>query len=81
MVVTAEIHNWDHYSLPTGKTYITGEIHGDIRGRWRDGHPIRTSSVVAADGELVTTKSGSVYRLVNQHPKSLPLNLAPPEAA
>lgn len=65
MLETAQIHHWDHYTI-RGKTVIHGVIFNDIRQRFPDGILVTTSAIVAMDGDIVTTKSGSIYRLVGE---------------
>jgi len=40
---------------------LQGVVHGHPKGH--DGHHICTSAIVTVDGRLVTTRSGTVYRL------------------
>ena len=40
-----------------------GEIHGDSKGRFRDGHFIKTSQVVSRSGDIVSTRN-TRYKLI-----------------
>ena len=42
--------------------------YGGISGQWPDGKSRRTSKLVARDEDIVTTASGSKYRLVEPPP-------------
>ncbi|UVD36505.1 hypothetical protein RCXUPER_87 [Rhodobacter phage RcXuper] len=74
MVVTGEFRNWDHYTIGN-KVIVGGNLHGDIRQRFRDGEWVQSSYLTAINGDLVTTYSGSVYRLVGPPKSGVPLNL------
>lgn len=39
-----------------------GDIYGDIRKRWPDGTPVRTSRVLSVVGNIVTTQN-SIYQI------------------
>lgn len=63
------IENWsvrsDPWSAPElGKNYLVGDCPERGRAKAR----ITTSRIVAAQGRLVTTESGSVYRLGAANP-------------
>jgi len=77
--ITAEIHNWDHFTI-RGKTKVAGFIHKDRMKRFPDNHWVTTSTVKSVDGDLITTRSGSVYKLVNQREGSLPITLETADA-
>lgn len=72
--ITAEIHNWDHFTIG-GKMKVAGVIHKDRLGRFSDNYWGTTSTVKSVDGDLITTRSGSVYKLVNQREGSTPIVL------
>lgn len=62
-----ELHAWrmvaDPYAPPeAGRQAIIGAVKNDPRGR-PDGREVRTSRIVAADGRVVMTESGTRYRL------------------
>jgi len=40
-----------------------------IRGYREDGHWVRTSPIVKVKGDVVTTRSGSQYKLLTPHPQ------------
>lgn len=58
MKLTATIENW-HIVWGT----VVGEIYGDTKGRFKDGTPIRTSTIVTItpDEEVITRNS--TYKL------------------
>jgi len=80
MIVTAELQNWDHFTT-RGKTYVSGIITGDIHQRFADGSCVTTSSLISAEGNIVRTYSGSVYRLVGPPRSGDPLVIATSENA
>lgn len=63
------LENWefigitsDPYKAPEqAKVCAYGNIYGD--SRFPDGHRIHTSTVVAKRGNMIRTKSGSIYEL------------------
>jgi len=67
--ITGTITNWfvtqlDPYRPPeTQGIHVAGEIHGDAKKRWEDGHPMVTTRVVKIAGRIITTRSGSRYKL------------------
>lgn len=77
--ITAEIHNWDHFTI-RGKTKVAGFIHKDHLMRFPDNYWVTTSRIVSIDGDLITTRSGSVYKLVNQREGSTPIVLETTDA-
>lgn len=80
MVVTGEIHDWGHYTM-RGKTFVCGNIHKDIQGRFPDGKWVQTSYLTAVDGDLISTRSGSVYRLIGPPKSGDPLPAIAPETS
>lgn len=56
--VTGTLENWTHYFNGT----ILGEIHGDTKGRFIDGHLVKTSTVIKTEGSIIYTRN-SVYKL------------------
>jgi hypothetical protein len=42
---------------------VRGHIYGDTLGRFPDGQRILTARVVNQEGNIITTRSGHVYRL------------------
>lgn len=63
MEITATLNGWY-----IDNDMVYGAIHGDAKGRWNDGYPIRTSLIKsmdtneASEGTIVTTMN-STYRL------------------
>mgnify|MGYP001611761097 CR=1 FL=1 len=61
--------DWDGYSAPELATFsLVGRVYDDPRhdpetGRFQDGHRIHTSPIVASEGRVVTTRSGTRYEL------------------
>lgn len=68
----AKLQNWscwsDPYLAPEIRvTHLVGRVYGHHRKE--DGTRVRTSRIVDAAGRLVTTSSGTVYRLGTIDPK------------
>jgi len=61
VVLTGRLENW--YVDVFGQDVIWGEIHDDIRGRWRDGHYVHTSSIPGLD--KLELKEGAVIHTLN----------------
>ncbi len=77
MVEFMRVENWSvrtnagPYTAPEAITsYLSGEVYGHP-GRHHDGKAIDTSRIVAAEGRVVTTRSGSKYTLGEIHPEYL----------
>lgn len=67
-----DLQNWrvcaDPYAAPEqGRVWLVGVVQG--HPRLPDGETIETSPIASADGRLVTTRSGTVYRLGAIDPK------------
>lgn len=77
--ITAEIHNWDHFTIG-GKTKVAGYIQKDRLGRFPENYWVTTSTVKSVAGDIITTRSGSVYKLVNQREGSTPIVLETADA-
>ena len=65
--VTATLENWDYAINTMGDVLFFGEIHNDVKGRWRDGMRVRTSIVQGTwssfkEGDVVHTQN-STYQL------------------
>ncbi len=79
--VPAAVYRLEDWSLgyyPSARQnpYLADEqrarvLQGDVYGSpaYADGHPVRTSAVVSARGNLVVTQSGSIYQLGTPDPK------------
>ena len=71
--ITARLEEWWSPVLPETVegligTYVNGKIYDDTKGRWEDGHPVHTSTIMSlnyyiADGEIIITTRNSVYKL------------------
>lgn len=61
--ITAELHNVSWSKLHPKS--LIGSIKNDSRGRWRDGTPITTSTVVKDLGNNVFKTLNSTYKVVN----------------
>jgi hypothetical protein len=63
--VTAELKDWSIANVGNHHMYW-GRIHGDKKGRWRDGQRIQTSQVVHTEifaDHIIIHTLNSVYRL------------------
>lgn len=58
MIPKATITRWGVQCFEHRNSHIYGYVRGTANGT-----PISTSEIAAIDGALVTTKSGSVYRI------------------
>ena len=58
MELTATIENWN---IVRGT--VVGEIYGDTKGRFKDGTPIRTSSIVEITPDKKVITRNSTYKL------------------
>ena len=75
----ATIQNWSVQHLPADMytapeqlgVCLRGEVYGHVSQQMADGDTITTSRIVAVDGSLVTTKSGTVYTLGAINPEYL----------
>ena len=56
--VHGTLENWTGYFNGT----IVGNINGDTKGRFEDGHLVRTSTVLKTEGDIIYTRN-SVYKL------------------
>ena len=65
--ITGELHDWKKQPIPghEGEFVIWGRVYNDSKGRWPDGHWIRTSLISRVEGDLAITLN-SVYRLVGE---------------
>ena len=73
----AVVANGDGFTAPELATFsLVGRVYGDDRhdpatGHFEDGHRIRTSYIVASEGRVVTTRSGTRYELGKPSPSYL----------
>ncbi|PZR92019.1 MAG: hypothetical protein DI537_14430 [Stutzerimonas stutzeri] len=63
---TATIKNARFFDIGDSQV-VYGNIYGDTQMRFPDGEPIKTSKVVDVQGDLVLTKSGSLYKVETRH--------------
>lgn len=55
-------HLDDFYRAPElNYKVLAGDVYR--HPRFPDGHPVKTSAIVGVNGRLITTKSGTVYKL------------------
>lgn len=54
----------------TAPEQLQPRLQGRVEGHlwFKDGDSITTSSIVSVDGRIVTTKSGSIYQLMEVNP-------------
>ena len=59
-----ELRNVEFYMSNTRHWHMNGNIYGDIRNRWNDGHAVRTSRVIKIerkDTDLLVYTRNSEY--------------------
>lgn len=65
--LTGVIKNARFLNVGGDRHVIYGNIYHDAHGRFPDGEHIKTSVVVDQTDDIVTTRSGSIYKLELRH--------------